>query len=122
MVIAWLDRVDRAGVQARTSLFRLIGGLICILYATYAVIASAAGGAALGALGIGGGASTAIVIGGLVIAGIAGLLGLLLVLTARARSVTVGDGIQFPCAAADPWHLARIDEGRMRSVGILPSE
>ena len=122
MVVSWLDRVDQAGVQARTSLVRMVGGIICLLYAAYAVAASAAGGVALGALGIGGAAGTAILVGGLVIAGIAGLLGLLLVLTARARSVTVGDGIQFPCAAAGPWHLARIDEGRMRSVGMLPAQ
>ena len=120
MTVAWLDRADRAGVELRTSTFRLVIGVLLVLYAAYMLLASLAGGAAISALGIGGDVGGLLAFGGAVIAIGAGLLGVLLVLTARARAVTVGDDVEFPCAAAGPWHLARIDEGRMRAVGEMP--
>jgi len=121
MTVAWLDRIHAAAVRSRTSMARLIFGVICLLYAAYAVVGSLAVGAAMSAIGGGGaavGGITAIL--GAVVAAVAGLLGLYLVLTARGRAVIVGDaadGITFACAAAGPWHLARIDAGRMRSIG-----
>jgi hypothetical protein len=118
MSIVWLDRAETAAVRSRTSIVRMIFGVVCLLYAVYALVGSLAVGAALTALG-GAGNSVASVstMLGLVLTGIAALLGLVLVLTARGRTVIVGDpssGIAFACAAASPWHLAKIDEGRMR--------
>jgi hypothetical protein len=121
MTLVWLDRIHAAAVRSRTSVARLIFGVICLLYAAYALVGSLAVGAAMSAIGGGGaavGGITAIL--GAVVAAVAGLLGLYLVLAARGRAVIVGDaadGITFACAAAGPWHLARIDAGRMRSIG-----
>lgn len=118
MTVAWLDRIDHAGVEARLGIARLVLGVICLMYAAYALAASLAGSLALAALGGAGAAEVGGVLAvlGSVIAVGAGLLGVLLVATARGRVVAVGEGLQFPCAAAGPWHLARIDEGRMRAV------
>ncbi len=123
MSIVWLDRLESAAVRSRTSVGRMIFGVVCLLYAVYAVVGSLAVGAALTALGNAGnsvaGVSTML---GMVVAGIAALLGLGLVLTARGRTVIVGDasnGIAFACSGASPWHLAKIDEGRMREHGSL---
>ena len=120
MTVAWLDRIHAAAVRSRTSMARLIFGVICLLYAAYAVVGSLAVGAAMSAIGGGAAVGGITAILGAVVAAVAGLLGLYLVLTARGRAVIVGDaadGITFACAAG-PWHLAQIDAGRMRSVGI----
>ncbi len=122
MTIVWLDRITAAGVRSRTSLGRMILGVLCLLYAAYALVGSLAVGAAMSAIGGGlNGASGIATALGTGLAAFAGLLGVAVVLTARARTVMIGDtgdGIVFPCAAASPWHLARIDDGRMQSVGL----
>ncbi len=120
MTVVWLDRIAGAAVRSRTSMARMVFGVIGLLYAAYALVGSFAVGAAMNALGTGGaavGGITAIL--GTIVAGLAALLGLYLLLTARGRAVIIGDGhdgIAFMSAAATPWHLAQIDAGRMRST------
>lgn len=119
MTIAWLDRVDRSGIESQLSVVRFVFGVLCLLYGALSLMGSVAGGVIQGALGGGNAAALAglSAILGIAIAIMAGLLGLLLLATSRARAVTIGEGILFRCAAAGPWHLARIDEGRMHAVG-----
>jgi hypothetical protein len=116
MTLVWLDRIESAAVRSRTSLGRMIFGVLCLLYAAYALVGSLAVGAAMTAIaGSGSSIGGVAALLGMVVGGFAALLGLALVLTARGRAVIIGDaasGITFACSAASPWHLAKIDEGR----------
>lgn len=111
MTLVWLDRAASAGIVSRTSLLRLVAGIILLLYAIYAGVAAVAGGATLNAAFGGGG--TPLLIAGLVLAALALLLAIVMLVGSRRRTIVIGtsgEGIAFPCAAAGPWHLARIDE------------
>jgi hypothetical protein len=125
MTLVWLDRVESAAVRSRTSLGRMIFGVLCLLYAAYALVGSLAVGAAMSAIaGSGSSIGGVAALLGMVVGGFAALLGLALVLTARGRTVIIGDaasGITFACSAASPWHLAKIDEGRREArVQVSP--
>ncbi len=116
MTLVWLDRIESAAVGSRTRLGRMIFGILCLLYAAYALVGSLAVGAAMSAIaGSGNSIGGVAAVLGMGVGGFAALLGLTLILTARGRTVIIGDaasGITFACSAASPWHLAKIDEGR----------
>jgi hypothetical protein len=110
MSIVWNDRAGSAGIRSHTNIIRaLLGGILTIV-----------GG--FGLLGVVLGLNALPIDATLMISAVYGVMaavGGLLLLTSFAKVVLVGDssdGIVFPCAAASPWHLAKIDEARMRMV------
>ncbi|MBC02756.1 MAG: hypothetical protein CMJ34_05555 [Phycisphaerae bacterium] len=127
MQIAWIDATGMAAIERRRNLFRMVVGVVLLFYA----ISSLAGGMLSGfAAGLAGGsgidgsilsmASSA----GLIIASVAGLLGLLAILTASRRAMVVscsGSEVLFCCMAMGPWHLAQIDAARQSLSSDAPS-
>ena len=118
MKIAWLDAAGTASLDSRTSMVRLLLGAFLLLQAIYLVLAIGAAGA-LGAATVLGSDVTGLVGGVLAILSIStGLFGLLLVATARRRTIGVassGAELAYGCRAASPWHLSQIDEARRAS-------
>ena len=111
MAIAWLSSAGGASLETRRRFIRMLFGVAFLFYAFSILLSGPMTNAALGALGGPPGAS---VMSGLtfLVGGLFGILGVLFLVTASARSLVVtanGPELIFGCSRIGPWHLAQVD-------------
>ena len=118
--IAYPGQSRSIGLERRTSLVRLIFGLMLILNAFVSFLGSSLIGGLAAAVDAAGGLGIAEATGalGLSIAALFAIAGAFLLITSTAKALVIdaGDPVVFPCGRATAWHLGRIDEAHHASV------
>ena len=119
MQIAWMDSVHMVAIEQRRNTFRLVVGVVLLLYAFSSLASGVLSGfiaSLTGNAGMQGNFLSLASTVGLAISAVAGLLGLVTFLTARRRAMVVsssGSELVFGCMAVGPWHLAQVDGARL---------
>lgn len=127
MEIAWIESIGSVAIQSRRNLFRMVIGILLLLYAISSLLGGVIGAFAssmAGGAGFDGSLLALTSSAGLVIASVVGPLGLLAFLTARQRAMVVGSNgteIVYACRALGPWHLAQVDAARLSSPIASPA-
>ena len=118
--IAYPGQSRSIGLERRTSLIRLIFGLMLFLNAVVSFLGSSLLGsfatALDGATGLGVAETTGLLGLSVAILFAAGGAFLLLTSTAKALVIDAGDPVVFPCNRATAWHLGRIDDAHHASL------
>ncbi|MDE0889836.1 MAG: hypothetical protein OSA40_10305 [Phycisphaerales bacterium] len=118
--IAYPGRSRSIGLERRTSLVRLIFGVMLFLNAIVTFLGSSLlGGLAAvvdGAAGVGIAEASGALGWGIAALFAAGGAFLLVTSTAKALVIDAGDPVVFPCSRATAWHLGRIDDAHHMSL------
>lgn len=118
--IAYPGQSRSIGLERRTSLVRLIFGVMLFLNAIVTFLGSSLlGGLAAvvdGAAGVGIAEASGALGWGIAALFAAGGGFLLLTSTAKALVIDAGDPVVFPCSRATAWHLGRIDDAHHMSL------
>lgn len=118
--IAYPGQSRSIGLERRTSLVRLIFGVMLCLNAFVTFLGSSllGGLAALvdGAAGVGIAEASGALGWGIAALFAAGGIFLLVTSTAKALVIDAGDPVVFPCSRATAWHLGRIDDAHHMSL------
>ncbi len=121
--IAYPGMSRSIGIERRTSLIRLIFGLMLFLNAVISFLGSSLLGGITSALdqaaGLGITQTTDIL--GLGIAGLFAAAGAFLIITSNVKALVIeaGEPIIFPCSRASAWHLGRLDDAHHMSVDAM---
>jgi hypothetical protein len=121
--IAYPGMSRSIGIERRTSLIRLIFGLMLFLNAVISFLGSSLLGGITSALdqaaGLGITQTTDIL--GLGIAGLFAAAGAFLIITSNAKALVIeaGEPIIFPCSRASAWHLGRLDDAHHICVDAM---
>jgi hypothetical protein len=118
--IAYPGQSRSIGLERRTSLVRLIFGVMLFLNAIVTFLGSSLlGGLAAvvdGAAGVGIAEASGALGWGIAALFAAGGAFLLITSTAKALVIDAGDPVVFPCSRATAWHLGRIDDAHHMSL------
>lgn len=121
--IAYPGMSRSIGIERRTSLIRLIFGLMLFLNAVISFLGSSLLGGITSAIDAASGLGVTQTTGalGLGIAGLFAAGGAFLIITSNAKALVIeaGEPIIFPCSRATAWHLGRLDDAHHLSADAM---